>query len=420
MHHFHYKKNELYCEDVPILSIAEKVGTPFYVYSHATLKQHFDAFDGAFSDVRHLTCYSMKSNSNKALLALFASRGGGVDIVSGGELYRALNAGVDPAKIVFSGVGKSLRDLEYAMSSEILMFNVESPQELLKLNQVALNSGKKARISIRVNPDVDPKTHPYISTGLKENKFGIGVEDALGQYEKAATLDGLDVVGVSCHIGSQLTQTSPFVDAFRKLKELISQLERLNISIRYLDLGGGLGITYDSEDPPHPKEYAQGIKSELASSDWTLILEPGRVIVGNAGALITKVLYAKTSHEKIFFVVDAAMNDLMRPSLYGAYHGIQPVKQTPGEKLTADIVGPICESGDFLAKDRLVDPLAPDDLIAVMSAGAYGFSMSSTYNSRPRVCEVMVKGDRFEIIRQRETFEDLVRGESIPGFLIED
>ena len=420
MHHFHYKKSELYCEDVPILSIAEKVGTPFYVYSHATLKQHFDAFDGAFSDVSHLTCYSMKSNSNKALLALFASRGGGVDIVSGGELYRALNAGVDPAKIVFSGVGKSLRDLEYAMSSEILMFNVESPQELLKLNQVALNSGKKARISIRVNPDVDPKTHPYISTGLKENKFGIGVEDALRQYEKAATLDGLDVMGVSCHIGSQLTQTSPFVDAFRKLKELIAQLERLNISIRYLDLGGGLGITYDSEVPPHPKEYAQDIKSELASSDWTLILEPGRVIVGNAGVLITKVLYAKTSHEKNFFVVDAAMNDLMRPSLYGAYHGIQPVKQTPGEKLTADIVGPICESGDFLAKERLVDPLAPDDLIAVMSAGAYGFSMSSTYNSRPRVCEVMVKGDRFEIIRQRETFEDLVRGESIPGFLTED
>ncbi|MBW2707903.1 MAG: diaminopimelate decarboxylase [Deltaproteobacteria bacterium] len=420
MHHFHYKKNELYCEDVPISSIAEKVGTPFYVYSHATLKQHFDAFDGAFSDVRHLTCYSMKSNSNKALLALFARRGGGVDIVSGGELYRALNAGVDPAKIVFSGVGKSLRDLEYAMSSEILMFNVESPQELMKLNQVALNSGKKARISIRVNPDVDPQTHPYISTGLKENKFGIGVEEALQQYERAAALDGLDVVGVSCHIGSQLTQTSPFVDALGKLKALIAQLERMNISIRYLDLGGGLGISYDNETPPSPSEYACDIKSGLASSDWTLILEPGRVIVGNAGVLITKVLYAKTSHEKNFFVVDAAMNDLMRPSLYGAYHGIQSVKQTPGEKLTADIVGPICESGDFLAKDRLVDPLAPDDLIAVMSAGAYGFSMSSTYNSRPRVCEVMVKGGRFEIIRQRETFEDLVRGESIPDFLNED
>jgi diaminopimelate decarboxylase len=420
MHHFIYKNNELYCEDVPISSIAERVGTPFYVYSHATLKQHFDAFDGAFSDVRHLTCYSMKSNSNKALLALFAGRGGGVDIVSGGELYRALNAGVDPGKIVFSGVGKSPADLEYAVSSQILMFNVESPQELIKLNEVALRSGQKACISIRVNPDVDPKTHPYISTGLKENKFGIGVEEALLQYEKATTLDGLDVVGVSCHIGSQLTQTSPFVDALRKLKELIAQLKDLNISIRYLDLGGGLGITYDSEMPPQPSEYARDIKSELASTDWTLILEPGRVIVGNAGALISKMLYTKTSHEKNFFVVDAAMNDLMRPSLYGAYHGIQPVKQTLGEKLTADVVGPICESGDFLAKDRLIEPLAPEDLIAVMSAGAYGFSMSSTYNSRPRVCEVMVREDRFEIIRQRETFEDLVRGESIPDFLVVD
>jgi diaminopimelate decarboxylase len=417
MHHFNYKNNELYCEDVPISSIAENVGTPFYVYSHATLKQHFDVFDGAFSDVRHLTCYSMKSNSNKALLALFAGRGGGVDIVSGGELYRALNAGVDPEKIVFSGVGKSPADLEYAVSSQILMFNVESPQELIKLNEVALRSGKKARISIRVNPDVDPKTHPYISTGLKENKFGIGVEEALLQYEKATALSGLDVVGVSCHIGSQLTQTSPFVDALRKLKELIAQLKAMNISIRYLDLGGGLGITYDSEMPPQPSEYARDIKSELASTDWTLILEPGRVIVGNAGALISKMLYAKTSHEKNFFVVDAAMNDLMRPSLYGAYHGIQPVKRKLGEKLTADVVGPICESGDFLAKDRLIEPLAPEDLIAVMSAGAYGFSMSSTYNSRPRVCEVIAKEDRFEIIRQRETFEDLVRGESIPDFL---
>ena len=373
MHHFHYKKNELYCEDVPIASIAKRVGTPFYVYSHATLKQHFDAFDGAFSDVKHLTCYSMKSNSNKALLALFAGRGGGVDIVSGGELYRALNAGVDPGKIVFSGVGKSLQDLEYAVSSQILMFNVESPQELLKLNEVALGSGQKARISIRVNPDVDPKTHPYISTGLKENKFGIGFEEALGQYEKATTLDGLDVVGVSCHIGSQLTQTSPFVDALRKLKELIAQLKGMNISIRYLDLGGGLGITYDSEMPPQPSEYARDIKSELASTDWTLILEPGRVIVGNAGALITKVLYDKTSYEKNFFVVDAAMNDLMRPSLYGAYHGIQPVKQNFGEKLTADIVGPICESGDFLAKDRQVEPMVPEDLIAVMSGGRLRF-----------------------------------------------
>ncbi len=420
MHHFHYKKGELYCEDVPLSSIAAEVGTPVYVYSHATLAQHFDAFDGAFKDINHLTCFSMKSNSNKALLALFAGRGGGVDIVSGGELYRALNAGVDPQKIVFSGVGKSLSDLEYAVSSNILMFNVESPQEMLRLDQVARAKGKRARMSIRVNPDVDPQTHPYISTGLKENKFGIGVEEALRQYEKATRLKGLEVVGVSCHIGSQLTRTSPFVDALRKLKELISRLEQMNVSIRYLDLGGGLGITYDSEEPPHPKQYAEEIKRELASSEWTLILEPGRVIVGNAGVLVAKVLYVKRNEAKHFFVVDAAMNDLMRPSLYGAYHAVQPVKETPGKKLRADIVGPICESGDFLAKDRLVEPFSPDDLIGVMSAGAYGFSMSSTYNSRPRLCEVMVKKDRFEVIRERETFADLVRGESVPAFLDEE
>ncbi len=417
MHHFHYRQNELYCEDVSLSTIAAKVGTPVYVYSHRTLMKHFAAFDGAFEDVNHLTCYSMKSNSNKALLALFAGQGGGVDIVSGGELYRALNAGVEPGKIVFSGVGKSLADLAYGLSSDILMFNVESPQELAELNRVAIEKGKRARISIRVNPDVDPKTHPYISTGLKENKFGIDVEEAFRQYEKAATLDGVEVVGVSCHIGSQLTQTSPFVDALNRLKELIARLENVGINIRYLDLGGGLGITYNDEAPPHPEQYAKDIKKELASSKWTLILEPGRVIVGNAGVLVSKVLYAKAGQEKTFFVVDAAMNDLMRPSLYGAYHAVWPVKETPGEKVKADIVGPICESGDFLAKDRRVAPLGKGDLIAVMSAGAYGFSMSSNYNSRPRACEVMVKDDRFEIIRERETFADLLRGESIPDFV---
>jgi diaminopimelate decarboxylase len=418
MHHFHYKKNELYCEDVPLSAVAEKVGTPFYVYSHATLKQHFDAFDGAFSDVSHLTCYSMKSNSNKALLALFAGRGGGVDIVSGGELYRALNAGVDPSKIVFSGVGKSASDLEYAVKAEILMFNVESPQELLKLNQVAQACGKKARISIRVNPDVDPKTHPYISTGLKENKFGIGVGEAFGNMRKQPP--GRSGGGRGFLSYRQPTDTDkPFCGCAQETQGTDCKAGEDEDFNPVSGPGGGLGITYDSENPPHPREYAKDLKAELDFSHLTLILEPGRVIVGNAGALITRVLYAKTSHEKNFFVVDAAMNDLMRPSLYGAYHGIQPVKETPGEKLTADIVGPICESGDFLAKERPVAPLAPEDLIAVMSAGAYGFSMSSTYNSRPRVCEVMVKDDRFEIIRQRETFEDLVRGESIPDFLIE-
>lgn len=419
MHHFHYIKDELYCEDVPVTTVAEKVGTPFYLYSHATLRQHFKAFDGAFSGMKHLTCFSMKSNSNMAILRLFSSLGGGVDIVSGGELYRALKAGVEPAKIVYSGVGKGVADLEYALRSGILMFNAESAQEILKLNEVAERIGKRARVAIRVNPDVDPKTHPYISTGLKENKFGIDIDEALEQYSVAASLNGLHVAGVSCHIGSQLTEVSPFLDALRKLMRLIGRLREMGISIGYLDLGGGLGITYDREDPPHPEEYAREIQSELGTSDLTLILEPGRVIVGNAGVLVTRVLYTKPTKEKMFFVVDAAMNDLMRPSLYNSYHAIQPVKGSGREKVMADIVGPICESGDFLAKGREVERFDPGDLMSVMSAGAYGFSMSSTYNSRPKICEVMVKGDRFYIIRERERFEDLIRGEAIPDFLKE-
>lgn len=417
MHHFHYKNKVLYGEEVPVAAIAEEVGTPFYLYSHATLTQHFKAFDGAFNGMKHLTCFSMKSNSNMAILRLFAQMGGGVDIVSGGELYRALRGGVDPSKIVYSGVGKGASDLEYALESGILMFNAESAQEIQKLNEIAQRMGKRARIAIRVNPDVDPKTHPYISTGLKENKFGIDIAEALDQYAVAARLDGLDVSGVSCHIGSQLTQVSPFVDALRKLKELIERLREIGIAIEYLDLGGGLGITYDKEDPPHPREYAREIQRELGAMDVTLILEPGRVIVGNAGILVTKVLYTKATREKVFFVVDAAMNDLMRPSLYHSYHAIRPVTIAGRETVRADIVGPICESGDFLAKGRDVEMLEPGELLAVMSAGAYGFSMSSTYNSRPRVSEVMVKGDRFYTIRKREGLEDLIRGESLPDFL---
>ena len=417
MHHFHYIENELYCEEIPVTEIALAVGTPAYIYSHATLRRHFRAFDSAFDGMKHLTCFSMKSNSNLAVLKLFASEGGGMDIVSGGELYRALKAGVDPAKIVFSGVGKKVEDLEYALESNILMFNVESSQEILKLDELAKRTGKKARIAVRVNPDVDPKTHPYVSTGLKENKFGIDINDAPQQYTLAAGLKNIDVTGVSCHIGSQLTQSSPFVDALSKLKGLIRILEDTGITIRYLDLGGGLGITYDREEPPHPDEYAGAIQKELGTADLTLILEPGRVITGNAGILITKVLYAKTVGEKRFFIVDAAMNDLIRPSLYNSYHAVEPVRKSGRGTVTADMVGPICESGDFFAKEREMDAFEPGDLTAIMSAGAYGFTMSSNYNSRQRACEVLVHEDNFYTIRTRETFEDLIKGETIPDFL---
>jgi len=417
MHHFQYQKNELYCEQVPVSEIAQEVGTPFYLYSHATLRQHFRAFDDAFRDIKHLTCFSMKSNSSLAVLRLFAREGGGVDIVSGGELYRALKAGVDPQKIVYSGVGKGMEDLEYALQSDILMFNVESSQEISRLHRVAEKLGKKAKIALRVNPDIDPQTHPYISTGLRDNKFGIDIRASLEAYTRAATLGNLMVSGVSCHIGSQLTELSPFVDALRKLQNLIRTLKDAGIQIGYLDLGGGLGITYNREEPPHPEEYAAAIKEALDTEQLTLILEPGRVIMGNAGILVTKVLYTKATEEKRFIIVDAAMNDLLRPSLYGSFHGIQPVRLLQREKIKADIVGPICESGDFFARDREVETVEPGELIAIMSSGAYGFSMSSNYNSRPRVAEVMVKDNSYFIIRARETYEDLVRGEVIPDFL---
>lgn len=419
MHHFQYKDGDLFCEEVAVSRIASEVGTPFYLYSHATLKQHFKAFDGAFEGVPHITCFSVKSNSNLAILRLFAKEGGGVDIVSGGELFRALRAGVDPARIVYSGVGKTAEDMEYALRSGILMFNAESSQEVRQLNEVARRTGTKARIAIRVNPDIDPKTHPYISTGLKENKFGVDIRQVVEEYKLAAGLRHLEVQGVSCHIGSQLTQVSPFVDALRKLKELVRRLDEAGIGIRYLDMGGGLGITYDREAPPHPTQYAQAVREELETTHLTLILEPGRVLVGNAGILVTRVLYTKAAGEKNFIIVDAAMNDLIRPSLYGSFHGIQPVRRADRKMIKADIVGPICESGDFLAKEREVETLATGELVAVMSAGAYGFSMSSNYNSRPRVAEVMVSGTGYHVVRERETYQDLIRGEAIPGFLTE-
>jgi diaminopimelate decarboxylase len=415
MHDFQYRKNDLYCEQVPIEKIAAEVGTPFYLYSRQTLENHFTAFDGAFGSISHLTCYSVKANSNLSILKTFARRGAGADVVSGGELFRALSAGVPANKIVYSGVGKRPQEISYAIDAGILMFNVESPQELEVIAGLAEKAGKRARIALRVNPDINPGTHPYISTGLKENKFGINLQDALQEYEKARGKKNIDITGIACHIGSQITEAGPFVEALRTLKKLVAELQGRGIALRYLDLGGGLGITYKKENPPPPQQYAQEVASELGGLPVTLVLEPGRVLVGNAGILVTQVLYTKNSGEKNFIVVDAGMNDLIRPSLYGSYQGIQPVRKKKGLKITADIVGPICESGDFLAKKRKVPAFAPGEFMAVMSAGAYGFSMSSNYNSRPRVPEVLVSGAAWSVIRERESYNDLIRGETIPG-----
>lgn len=417
MHHFHYHDDQMYCEDVPISGIAREVGTPFYLYSHATLQRHFLAFQRAFEGVSHLICFSAKSNSNLAVLKLFATLGGGLDIVSGGELFRGLRAGIPPDRIVFSGVGKRADEISYALESDILMFNVESFQELDLIDRCAAGLKKKAPIALRVNPDVDPKTHPYISTGLKKNKFGLNVEAVVEAYKAAHACAHVEVIGISCHIGSQVTEVAPFVDALRQLRDLVTTLDGLGMSIKYLDVGGGLGITYDQESPPDPSEYGRAIIETLDQAPLTLILEPGRVIVGNAGILVTKVLYTKRGLGKDFVIVDAAMNDLARPSLYGAYHAIEPVVRSLKGSMTADVVGPICESADFLARNREIPHVESGDLLAVMSAGAYGFTMSSNYNSRPRVAEVMVKADQFSVIRARESYESLVAGESIPGFL---
>jgi diaminopimelate decarboxylase len=417
MHYFEYKKGELHCERVPVSRIAQQMGTPFYLYSYRTLVRHFKVFNEAFEGIPHLVCYSMKANSNLGLIRLFVNLGGGVDVVSGGELYRALKAGADPQKIVFSGVGKKEEEVEYALKAGILMFNVESSMELQAINQVAGRMNKRAPISIRVNPDIDAKTHPYITTGLKQNKFGIDILRAPMAYRLASELPNLKIMGIDCHLGSQLVEVDPFVEALKKLKGLVDDLRGEGMEIRYLDLGGGLGITYNDEEPPHPYEYASNILDEIRSFNCTLILEPGRVIVGNAGILVSKVLYRKENEEKRFIIVDAAMNDLVRPSYYGSFHQVLPVKDDEREKIVADVVGPVCESADFLAKGRTLPNLAPGELIAVMSAGAYGFSMSTNYNSRPRVAEVLVRDDEIHVIRKREEYEDLVRGEEIPEFL---
>lgn len=418
MHDFTYLNDELCCEGVAVKEIAAAVGTPFYLYSAHTLQNHFKVFDGAFEGIKHLTCFSVKANSNLAVLRLIAGLGGGFDIVSGGELFRALRAGADPRKVVFSGVGKQPSELAYALENNILMFNLESSQELTAIDEVAGRLGIRAPIAIRVNPHIDPQTHPYISTGLKKNKFGIEMKRAIEDYRRAQQLKHVEVVGVDCHIGSQITDSKPFVEALAKIKELIQILRGHDIPVRYIDVGGGLGITYDREQPPHPREYAAALKRELEGLDCTLILEPGRVIVGNAGILVTRVLYIKEGSEKTFVTVDAAMNDLIRPSLYGAFQAIQPVVKPAGDAtMTADVVGPICESGDFFARDRALPRVAPDDLLAIMSAGAYGFTMSSNYNSRPRIPEVMVRGREFHLVRKREEYDDLIKGETIPQWL---
>lgn len=417
MHHFEYQKGILSAENVPLPQIAQAAGTPTYVYSRATLIRHFRAFDAPLLGIPHLVCCSVKACDSLAVLNLLVGQGAGFDIVSGGELFRCLAAGADPKKIVYSGVGKTPAEIQAALEQDILMFNVESEQELKKISEIAGTLGKKARISFRINPEVDPRTHPYISTGLRENKFGIEINRSRDLYEKSRRLPNLEVVGVDCHIGSQLTSTAPLVEALTKLVELIAHLRALDFTIRYLDLGGGLGITYNRETPPLPDEYAREILAVAKDLDCTFIFEPGRVIVGNAAVLLTRVLYTKETDTKNFIIVDAGMNDCIRPSFYGAYHQIWPVAQIPVERdYVADVVGPICESADYLAKDRPMPRVKPGDLLALMSAGAYCMSMASNYNARPRPAEVMVSGSRFEVIRRRETFEDLIRAETIPRF----
>ena len=413
MDHFEYKNGALYCEEVAIADLADHYGTPLFVYSRATLERHWHAFDNALDGHDHLVCYAVKANSNLAVLNLLARLDSGFDIVSGGELQRVLQAGGKAERIVFSGVGKLAHEIETALDLDILCFNVESGQELDRINEIAGRLEKTARVSFRVNPDVDARTHPYISTGLKENKFGIPFGDAEQIYLDASALDNIDVIGMDCHIGSQLTEMSPYIDAFDRLLELIDRLRQQGVNIHHLDLGGGLGIRYRDEEPPLPAEWANALRERLQKFDGTIIVEPGRAIAGNAGILVSRVNYLKHGSDKNFAVIDAAMNDLIRPSLYGAWQEIIPVRQdsTVSEQ-TYDVVGAICESSDFLGKDRSLS-LEQGDLLAIRSSGAYAFGMSSNYNTRVRAAEVMVDGDRHYCVRERESFADLIRGESM-------
>lgn len=412
MDFFNYKNGQLFAEDVALEDIAKQYGTPSYVYSRATLERHYHAFNDAFGDQPHLICYSVKANSNIAILNLLARLGSGFDIVSVGELERVLKAGGDPKKVVFSGVGKRADEMQRALEVGIRCFNVESEAELVRLNDVAASMDKIASISIRVNPDVDAKTHPYISTGLKENKFGIDINLVEAVYLRAATMENINVTGIDCHIGSQLTDVTPFMDALERLLDLADRLKTQGIKIKHLDLGGGLGVRYKDETPPLPSEYTEKLFTNEKLKEYEIVIEPGRAIAANTAVLLTKVEYLKHGEEKNFAIVDAAMNDLIRPSLYQAWQAIIPVTESQEDTKTYDIVGPICETGDFLGKDRDL-ALEQEDLLAIRSAGAYGFSMASNYNTRPRAAEILVDGKQTTVIRKRETIESLFANESM-------
>ncbi len=410
MDHFEYKNNQLFAEQINLTELVQQHGTPAYVYSRATFERHWQAFDQAFGGHPHLVCYAVKANSNLAILNLLAGLGSGFDIVSIGELERVLKAGGEASKIVFSGVGKKPDEIRRALEVGIRCFNVESEAELQVINELAGEAGKVAPISIRVNPNVDAKTHPYISTGLKENKFGIAHEKALGVYQQAQAMQNIAVHGIDCHIGSQLTEIEPFVDALKRVLDLVDQLQENGIELKHLDLGGGLGIRYQNETPPQPAEQIAALLAGLGDRNVEILIEPGRAIAGNAGVLLTEVLYLKHADEKNFAIIDAAMNDLMRPALYGAWQDIVALQPREGGKKVYDLVGPVCETGDFLGKDRKLN-LQAGDVLAVKSAGAYGFTMSSNYNTRPRAVEIMVDGSNSHVIRQRETLEQMWQGE---------
>ena len=414
---FSYKNGEFYVEDVPVSEIADQVGTPCYVYSYKFIEDTYNEYKEAFSKIEPIICYSAKANSNLSILKVFSSLDCGFDIVSVGELKKVLKIGADPKKIVFSGVGKTRDEIIAAIEAEILFFNVESVDELEFINEIAISIEKKARISLRVNPNINPKTHPYISTGFKKSKFGIEINKAFEVYKDCVNKQGLQVVGIDAHIGSQIFEITPFIDSLIKLIELADRLLNEGLNIQYIDIGGGLGIKYENDEQPLSKtKFANAIIKELNGKPYKIVLEPGRSLIGNGGIMLTRVLYNKIGTEKKFIIIDAAMNDLIRPAFYDSYHEIVTAKQNNSNKDIFDIVGPICESGDFLAKDRQFPSVSKDDLLVVKSAGAYGFVMSCNYNSRPRVAEVFVKGDKYFTIKQRESFEDLIKGEEVVDF----